>query len=225
MQKILAQGNVLGDFTKYVKHPRTYHLPQSENLTSDDKMIENTHQFDGKRVIISTKLDGEQTTWHNDYMHARSIDTKFHKSRTFVQNMHAKVGYLIPEGWRVCGENCYAQHSLHYKNLKSYFYVHSIWNEKNVCLSFDETKEWCELLNLVLVDTLYDGIYSDAVIENTIKQLNKVGDEGFGVRNADAFPYSSFRKNVAKWVRKNHVHTHAHWMQQEIVKNELSNRT
>ena len=221
VQKILAQGGVLGDFTKYVKHPRTFHLPQSENLTSDDKMIEDTRQFDDKRVIISTKMDGEQMTWYSDYMHARSIDSRFHKSRTFVQNMHSQIAYLIPEGWRVCGENCYAAHSINYKNLKSYFYIHSIWNEKNVCLSYDETKEWCELLNLVLVDTLYDGMFTNKAINDTIKQLNTTSDEGFVVRNADAFPYSAFRKNVAKWVRKNHVHTHAHWMQQEIVKNEL----
>src|SRR6185369_8477297 len=59
VQKILAQGNVLGLFTKYVRYPRTYHLPWSPNLTEDDRMMENTEGFVGKRVVVTVKLDGE----------------------------------------------------------------------------------------------------------------------------------------------------------------------
>lgn len=223
VQKVLAQGKALSDFTKYVKYPRTHHLPFSQNISDDDKVVSTyPEMFEGKRVIISEKKDGENCSIYNDYCHARSIDSKFHKSRTWVQNLAGQIGYLIPDNWRVCGENLYAKHSIHYKNLTSYFLMFSIWNEHNACLSFDETKEWAELLGLTHEIALYDGIFSEKELMHVISQIDTDENEGIIIRNADAFPYSAFRRNVAKWVRKNHVHTHAHWMQQEIVKNELT---
>ena len=41
------------------------------------------------------------------------------------------------------------------------------------------------------------------------KQNHEV--EGFVVRNVDSFAYEDFSKNVAKYVRKNHVQTDEHW--------------
>ena len=58
VQKILKQGNVLDSFVKYMKYPRTYHMPES-TLGKDDKMLPNDDQFKGKDVIVSLKMDGE----------------------------------------------------------------------------------------------------------------------------------------------------------------------
>ena len=41
VQKVLTEGNVLSLFTKYVKFPRTFHLPWSPGMTSDDRMMES----------------------------------------------------------------------------------------------------------------------------------------------------------------------------------------
>ncbi len=71
------------------------------------------------------------------------------------------MGYRIPEGWRICGENVYACHSIHYIALTSYFYVFSIWNEKNECLSWDATVAWCKKLGLAHVPLLYRGPYNE----------------------------------------------------------------
>ena len=131
VQKILKSAGVLEQFCEYIKYPRTFHLPYS------------------KKVIVSEKLDGECSTCYKNYMHARSIDGQNHVSRNWLKNFHAQMSYNIPDGWRICGENMYAKHTIFYNNLKTYFYVFSIWDEKNKCLSWDDTIFWAELLDLV----------------------------------------------------------------------------
>ena len=70
VQKILKQGKVLEEFSKYIKYPRTYHLSWS-NLLKDDRILDNEDHFKDKRVIVTLKKDGENTTMYNDYIHAR----------------------------------------------------------------------------------------------------------------------------------------------------------
>lgn len=45
--------------------------------------------------------------------------------------------------------------------------------------------------------------------------------EGYAIRLDEGFYLNEFNKSVAKFVRKNHVQTDNHWMEQEIVKNKL----
>ena len=59
VQKILDGGQVLGDFTDYVKYQRTYHCPWSQGITDDDRVHKNMSRFEGKRVIVTEKMDGE----------------------------------------------------------------------------------------------------------------------------------------------------------------------
>ena len=135
VRKILTP--VLDLFTDRVKYPRTYHLPWSPGMNRDDRMMENVSIFESQEVMICEKLDGENTTWYRDYMHARSINSDNHPSRNWVKNLWAQKGYEIPEGWRVCGENMFAKHAIHYTKekgnaLSTYFYMFSIWDERNV---------------------------------------------------------------------------------------------
>ena len=224
VQKILKEGDVLKLFLNYVKYPRTYHLPWSEGKTKDDKSLINCSFFIGKRVVVSLKMDGENTTMYSNYIHARSIDSNNHPSRNFVKKIHGTIMGDIPEGWRVCGENLYAKHSIFYHDLQSYFYIFSIWNDKNQCLSWDETVEWSNLLDLPVVPVLYDGIYDELIIKKLFKnEYNGNEMEGYVMRLADSFNYKDFKSNVAKYVRTNHVHTHGHWMRSKIVPNKLKN--
>jgi hypothetical protein len=110
--------------------------------------------FKGKEIICSIKMDGENTNMYSDYIHARSIDSKYHSSRTWVKNFYFKIRHKIPEGWRICGENMYAKHSIHYRHLKSYFLLFSIWDKDNICLSWDETFKWAQLNNIELVNVI-----------------------------------------------------------------------
>lgn len=222
VQKILGMGGVLSEFVTYVKYPRTCHLPWSPGMKNDDRMIENLQAFEGKRVIATIKMDGEQTTMYSDYIHARSINSGNHPSRNWAKAIHGQIQGNIPEGWRVCGENLYAKHSIEYGGLPSYLMMFSIWNEKNFCLSWDETVEWAQLLGLPTVPVIYDGIWDEKTIKGLYTPKYDGNEcEGYVVRLADAFPYRDFKYAVGKYVRKNHVVTHGHWMRQQIVPNKL----
>ena len=205
----------------YVKYPRTYHLPWSEGRTSDDKTLTSASHFQGKRVVITEKMDGENTTIYSDYVHARSIDGRDHWSRSWVKSLQGAIGHDIPPGWRICGENLYAVHSLKYDSLQSYFLVFSIWNEHNECLSWDETVQYAELLGLQTVPVLYDGLYDENAVKAIASDMDLEQREGYVVRTAGRFGYDAFRENVAKFVRPNHVTTENHWMHSSIEKNQL----
>lgn len=219
VQKVLAAGMKLPHFTQYVKYPRTWHLPWSQGATSDDRVLENTANFRGRTVIVTEKMDGENTTMYSDYIHARSVDGRSHPSRAWVKNLHGQIGWQIPEGWRICGENLFAEHSIPYRDLPSYFMGFSIWNEKNTCLSWPETLEWFDLLGIKPVPVLYNGLYKGDEIRalyDDKKDWEK--REGYVIRLADAFSYGEFDSSVAKYVRKDHVRTAKHWMHGQPVK-------
>ncbi|MGL4611384.1 MAG: RNA ligase family protein [Trueperaceae bacterium] len=205
--------------TSYYKYPRTPHLPWSPGVSEDDLLLSDSFMFEGQEVIVTEKLDGENTSMYSDHIHARSLDSRQHPSRTWVKAFHGTIAHLIPAGWRLCGENMYARHSISYETLKSYFYIFSIWNEKNVCLSWQETKEWAELLGLELPPILYQGQWYESNIHAIT--LNLETQEGYVVRNTESFAYVDFQKHVAKWVRKNHVQTDQHWMHSEVIPNGL----
>lgn len=208
--------------TNHVKYPRTFHLPYSPGTTSDDKKLVNDLDFVNSEVLMTEKLDGENTNMTFDRIWARSVDSKDHPSRNWVNSFWNQLKYDIPNDMRICGENVYAKHSIHYKKLPTYFFVFSIWRYDE-CLSWEDTLEWCELLGLTTVPVLYRGIYSKDMV-TTLASMNSVfgGDrEGIVVRKPNSFTRDSFSTNLTKWVRKGHVQTDKHWMSQAVVPNEL----
>jgi len=213
VQKVLSKHpNFESLFVDYVKYPRTYHLPWSLGITDDDRIMRDLSNFEGKRVIVTRKMDGENFTGYNDYSHARSVDGRHHYTRDWAKNFWMQRSYELPKGWRVCAENLYAVHSIRYDDLDSYLMGFSIWNDKNECLSWDETVEWFQLLDIPSVPVLYDGIFD----EEKIKSLYDVKEdydnhEGYVMRTADGFNYGNFKNCVAKFVRPNHVQSQKHW--------------
>ena len=222
VQKILGEGGVLDLFKKYVKYQRTYHLPHS-NLLKDDRMLEDDSNFAGEEVVVSLKMDGENTTMYNDHIHARSVDSNNHPSRNWVKGLWSKISYLIDENMRVCGENLYAVLSIKYTSLPTYFMVYSIWID-NVCLSWEETLEYAYLLGLEPVPVIYKGIYDLKEITDAFKSYEKE-NEGYVVRLASEFTYQDFRRSVAKYVKpvfRDMVNSsHGHWVSKKIEQNEL----
>lgn len=201
-----------------LKYPRTLHLPNSPGVSNDDKVLKDLSVLDNKVWIVTEKMDGENTTMMNDCIYARSLDSNNHPSRNWVKGLWGEISYMISKGTRICGENLYAKHSIHYKDLKSYFLVFSIWNQHNVCLSHEHTLEMCEFYNLNMVPIL--GIFKGNQI-NIIPNFIKDNMEGVVIRNIDYFHFNDFQENVFKWVRKDHVQTDNHWSTQPIIKNEL----
>lgn len=209
-------------FTNHVKYPRTYHLPWSPNLTDDDRMMPDLDAFEELQVevVVTLKMDGENTTMYSDFIHARSLIMEPHPSRDRIKALHGEIAHEIPKDWRICGENLYAKHSIAYADLSGYFMVFSVWNEKNICLSWDEIVEWAQLLNLPHVPVIYRGKFDYKDIHNSFKAFQQ-DHEGYVIRLAGEFPYSAFKHAVGKYVRKGHVHTHGHWMRQRLIPNKL----
>lgn len=222
VQRVLDSANMLQCFQKHVKYPRTYHLPWS-NLLKDDRMLENDDHFAGRRVIVTLKMDGENTTMYNDKIHARSLDSGSHETRDWVKGLWARTAWMLDDNMRVCGENLYAVHSVKYDSLPSYFMMFSIWIDSS-CLSWDETVEYARILGLETVPVIYDGLYSREAIEKAFEKHAET-NEGYVVRLADAFQYGDFRKSVAKYVRPKFRQlindSHGHWISKKIEANGL----
>lgn len=220
VQRALAEGHALALFADRVKAPRTYHLPWSPGRTDDDKVLASLAAWRGERVVATVKMDGENTSLYADgYLHARSIDGRNHPSRAWVKRFWAARAADLPAGWRVCGENLFARHSIGYDALPSFFLGFGLWDERNICRPWDETLEWFALLGVTPVPTLYDGPFDEAALR-ALRVPD--GQEGFVVRAAGAIPYARFRTLVGKFVRANHVQTDQHWMDGPVVPNGLA---
>ena len=204
------------------KYPRTLHLPFSRSRTSDDKVLTSVDHFLGQDVVVTLKMDGENTSLYREGYHARSLDSRHHPSRDWLKAYHATFAHDIPEGWRICGENLYARHSIAYEALPSYFMGFSVWTEENVALSWDDSLEFFELLDIEPVPTLYRGVFDETVLRNLAKDMDTQRNEGFVVRLAGAIQYPDFAKSAAKWVRAKHVQTDEHWMHAAVQPNQLS---
>jgi len=206
---------------KRYKYPKIFHFPWSPGLQNDDRLLESTANFIDEEVVVSVKLDGENTTIYPDHCHARSIDSSYHPSRTWISKLSQDIGYLLEEDERICGENLAAKHSIYYKNMESFFYVFSYW-KKDACQTWDETVKRCKELGLLTVPVIYRGVYDEDIIKRLWKPTYNDNDmEGYVVRISNyRFHISDFQRCVAKYVRKGHVQTGPNWMLKPVEWND-----
>lgn len=201
--------------TDKIRYPRTYHLPFSAGLQNDDKMIQSLDKLQGEEVVALLKMDGENTTLYHgeDKFHARSLDSPYNWTRTMARQIHSVIQHDIPENWRLCCENVYAEHSIKYPDnyLEGYLYLLSIWEDKK-CLSYDETIEWAQFFDLPTPPELWRGTFEIKELEKIAKSLDTSIEEGFVVRVTRSFNYDEFPEVVTKYVREGHVQTDVHWL-------------
>ena len=57
------------------KYSRTPHLPISPGGTDDDKRLKDYSNFIGNDIVITEKMDGENSNLYPNYFHARSKDS------------------------------------------------------------------------------------------------------------------------------------------------------
>ncbi len=211
----------------YIKYPSTLHLPYSEGINKDDGVVSDLDYeiFKGMNVVVTEKMDGENFSVYNNGYHSRSLfseqDTrpKLKESRKWIKGYCSQFQYNIPEGWRFIFENVYAKHSIFYDNLETYAYLLSIWSEDNFCLGWGETKTLASQFGLTPPKVLYEGKYDETILKQIWNTNNNGSIEGFVVRNANTFHFDDFQKNVLKFVRKNHVQTTNHWVNEPLIKN------
>jgi hypothetical protein len=208
----------------YIKYPRTPHVPWSPGICNDDRILKKLDSFIGSEVVVTEKMDGENTTLYSDHLHARSLSSNHHPSRSWIKQFHGKIKFDIPSEYRICGENMFAKHSIFYDSLPSYFLAFSVWNS-NACLSWEDTLEFCNLIGVDTVPVLYKGIWDEDQINKCWTGKSNFGEEqeGYVIRLLNSFKFEDFENSVCKFVRENHVRTSKHWMTEEIIPNQLHN--
>lgn len=199
-------------------YPRTPHVPWSPGAGADDVRAGDLSGLRGLEVVVTEKLDGENTTLYPDGLHARSLDSAHHPSRTWVKALQGRIGARIPPGWRICGENMYARHSIGYDALASWFYGFSVWAGDR-CLDWDESARFLRRLGVPTPPVLWRGVFDERELRAI--RLDPARREGFVVRSVEGFERAEFGRRVAKWVRRGHVQTDTHWMHAEVVPNGL----
>lgn len=229
VQKVLSP--VLHLFTSKVKYPRTYHLPWSPGFTDDDRVLSvgTIENWKEREVVITEKMDGENTTLYRDGLHARSLDYEPHPTRDRIKAIHALHAHDIPDGWRICAENLTAKHSIAYNHLPDYLMVFSIWDNLT-CLPWSETVLYTEVMGLHSVPVIYQGPFlGESHVTQIVDRYRKSKSfpeeelEGYVIRPAGAFTMREFPTRLGKYVRKNHVQTHGHWMRSRIDWNGVAN--
>ncbi len=203
------------------KYGRTFHLPHSPGATSDDKIMPSLNGLKVGDLLVTEKMDGENTTIHAGGCHARSPDGRYHSSRDWVKAFAAGISPHLADDERIIGENLYARHSITYHSLPSYF-LGFAWIVDDEIQSWDMTLARFKELNIQHVPTMYRGPYKQGLFDDLAKALDTHQQEGFVVRRASAFAESAMPEFLGKYVREGHVQTDVHWMKMDIVPNGLA---
>lgn len=203
------------------KYGRTFHLPISLGTTSDDKVMSSLEGLMVDDLVITEKMDGENTTIHGSGTHARSPDSRYHPSRDWIKAFAAGISPQLKDGERIVGENLFAKHSVAYDALPSYFMGFS-WIIGDHIQPWDDTLRRFEELGITSVTELYRGPYVDRLFEDVAERLDFSKQEGFVVRDVLGFNEREMPSRMGKYVRANHVQSETHWMKSELVPNRLA---
>lgn len=198
------------------KYNRTYHFPFSPGTTSDDRIKNDWQDILEHELVLTEKLDGENTCLKTNGVYARS-----HVEPTrnpWAQNMW-RIWDMLNQNLgdlEIFGENLYGIHSIEYTNLDHYFYIFAIRDGDN-WLSWDEVVFYANVLELPVVPVIDRGFFTESEIISKIDNQLEIGSvlggecEGLVIRNTGGFLVDDFEHNVLKYVRKNHVKTDEHW--------------
>ena len=219
-----------------MKYPRTYHLPYSPGATKDDKKLQDDwfKYYQGKEIVITEKLDGENIHMNQKDCYARSdgAPTRSPWSRNIwdpQEGLYWRIKTLIGSNETLFGENLYGEHSIHYDKLSSYFHLFAVSTE-SVWESWKSVKLFGAILGVKTVPELWKGIvYNEKQLEELVNRFVKepsvYGDtrEGVVVRLTSSFPLDDFKHCVCKWVRPNHVQTDEHWTKNWVKAKLINN--
>jgi hypothetical protein len=205
------------------KYPRTYHFPFSPGAKNDDRIASDYSSLVGKPLVVTEKLDGENTCLSRLGVFSRS-----HAAPT--RNPWATYLYPRWEALRsqlgdleLFGESLYAVHSIRYPALPAYLFLFAV-RERGYWHSWEDVTAFAALCELPTVPVLWEGtLASEAEVrENMLEWVagpssfsgegeESAPKEGVVVRIAAGFPDEAFSWSVYKWVRKGHVQTDQFW--------------
>jgi ATP-dependent RNA circularization protein (DNA/RNA ligase family) len=186
--------------SKTYPYPKTPQLPWSETICSIDYVVQPSI-FSGREVVVTEKMDGENTTMYKDLTHGKLVDSPYHPSRSWVHGLHSNIRFKLNDNQRICGENVFWVKSIIYTSLPSYFLVYSIW-EDDTCFSWEATTNICNALGLETAPVLYRGQYDEELIKSLYDDTKCDTMEGYVIRATDSFNIDSVKENVAQFSRR-----------------------
>ena len=204
------------------KYPRTFHLPFSPGTTSDDRIARDIDALFREPVVITEKLDGENTCINRFGVFARSHGAPTRNPwATYLWDRWNVLKTMLGD-LEIFGESLYAVHSIEYTGLQAHFYVFAIRDNAR-WLSWDEVEFYAGLIDLPTVPVLFRGMIEADALEPLVLRLVRepsfLSDpdlgaserEGVVARVARELTDEEFDTHVFKWVRKGHVRTTEHW--------------
>lgn len=203
------------------KYGRTFHIPISPGATSDDKIMCSLDGLMVDDLVVTDKMDGENTTIHANGSHARSPNSRYHPSRDWLKGFAAGISPFLADDERIIGENLYARHSVAYNALPSYF-LGFAWIVGEIVQPWDLTQARFSELGIQSVPTLYRGPYRTDLFDHLVQDLDLTTQEGFVARISDSFAETDMPRRMGKYVREGHVQSETHWMKAELIANRLS---
>lgn len=228
VQRILAEANMLERYNHHVRYGRTWHLPISKHVTSDDRQLKNISHFAGREVVITIKLDGQNLSLYHDGLHGRSLHGASHPSQSIARNIQPSL--MLDPDMRLIVENLQARHTLRYTGLAHHLYIISLW-QRGTCLSWDETQLYSQVLDLPTVPLLWRDTLADDEhqalnqLQEAFKEAKEQRHEGIVIRLSSEFSQADFPKSVAKAVSARfgqlRDQTHHDWKRQHLVPNLL----
>lgn len=202
------------------KYNRTFHLPCSREVHSDDKKMKHIKDLIGVEVVLTEKLDGGNCALVGKKVFARTHSSEAnHGSFSRVKNMSMNLyscGHLR-DTLKVFGENMQGVHTIEYSELTSPFYIFNLF-ENGLWKSWEEVEEFSLLTGVPTAPVIFKGVFKTekelfSFIDSKMDEPSLLGGdrEGVVVRVARAFSNKEFETFVGKSVRKDHVQTDEHW--------------
>lgn len=167
------------------------YLPWSPK-TYPDQILLSVQPFISRQIVVFTLMDGINTTFTQNSISPPD------KS---IESIYNNIKDDIPDNYKFMGENLYNTKSIFYDNLLSHFLLHSIYNHHDICLSWDETVEWAELLDLKTLPVIFRGEFNPSLLKQLYHPI-KDGNAclGYVVRVAGSFYQRSLDQSAAKYV-------------------------
>src|SRR3954471_4547123 len=108
------------------KYPRTYHFPFSPGTTSDDRIAKRFDRLLQEPVMITEKLDGENTCLNQYGVFARSHAAPTRNPwANYLWDRWNELRHQLGD-LELFGESLYATHSIEYNHLEDYYYLFAI---------------------------------------------------------------------------------------------------
>lgn len=195
--------------------PMIPHLPWSFGRGIDNLVHKSLAMFEGREVVVTLKMDGIPTAMSQSHLYTptKYVNTyPTHPTSASILTKYQAIRQKLPAGYSFYGENVLAQRTVPYPYAPNSFLVHTVMDETGCILDYVASVMLCFEVGLEVVPSFYHGKFkADALrqasgIMNSLKIAGGL-QEGFVVRNADAFNIRQYTVNTGKWVRSGFIDT------------------